>query len=361
MKRILVICNTYYQLIVVMQMAREIWNEDETDVVISNQSSGAFATCSNLRKTDVFHTVFWRENARICRPNSGVFRTLEKMKDIIIGIGDKEITTNHYDELVFYNPDIFTYGLYAKLKKNNEKLICSRFEEGILSYEDAEFLQNSRLDICNKIRKYIGKSTLEDDTENYYCFYPEFYKGKLNPIAVPKIADYRAIGKILQKLFNVRPENLVIKEKYIFFTSVYDFEGGEPIGEFELVQKVAEIVGKDNLIVKTHPRDVRDVFKNSGLHVYNNSEIPWEAIQLNNDFSSKVLMTVNSGSIVGANMMTEKKAKAFFLYKCCNYEVNPSAVGTSQMIDRFVKEVADENIKSVGSLDEFKLMIGKTD
>lgn len=361
MEKKLVVCNTYFQLIVAIQLVETIWKKDNVEIIISDQSNNAVTVYSNLTQMNMFGAVYWVENKKLCKPTSNLLNKLIKTKYITLGVSITEITNQKYDELVFYNSDIFTYGLYARLKKNNENLICSRFEEGILSYEDAEFLQNSRLNICNKIRKTMGKSSLDEDTKNFYCFYPEFYKGKLNSMEVPKITDYRSIGGILQKLFNVRPEDLVVKEKYIFFTSVYDFEGGEPIGEFELVQKIAKIVGKDNLIVKTHPRDTRDIFKNAGIHVYNHSEIPWEAIQLNNDFSSKVLMTVNSGSIVGANMMTEKRASAIFLYKCCNYKINPSAVGTSQMIDRFVKEVADENIKSVGSLDEFKLMIGKTD
>lgn len=359
MKRILVICNTYYQLIVAIQIAETLWNKSEVDIVISDQSKGAFNVYFNLKKIDIFHKVYWRENTTLCQQGSHYLRTLVKMKKIILGCRDAEITAQHYDELVYYNPDTFTYGIYDRLKKKNRELVCSRYEEGILSYEDSEFLQNSRLNVCNIIRKKIGKPIMDENTKNFYCFYPEFYKGKLIPVTIPRIFDYRAIGAILQKLFNVDSEALIINEKYIFFTSVYDFEGGEPIGEAELVREVAEIVGVENLIIKTHPRDNRDIFKNSGLHIYKYSEIPWEAVQLNNDFSSKVLMTVNSGSVVGANMMMEKKAKALFLYKCCNYKVNQSAVGTSLMIDRFISEIGDENIKSVESLEELKRIVGK--
>lgn len=337
-----------------MQMAETIMDNDDVDIVISDQSNDAHRVYSNLNRVNLFHTVYWRANSAICRPESNIFKTLEKIKCIVFGLDDAEIINNQYDELVYYNADVYIYGIYDKLKLKNKNLICSRYEEGILSYEDSKFLKNSRLNICNTIRWQMKKTTLDEETQNFYCFYPEFYKGNLTPIAVPKIADCRVIGNKLKELFDVDDEKLIINEKYIFFTSVYDFEGGAPIGETELVQQVAEIVGKENLIVKTHPRDMRNVFKKLGIHVYEHSEIPWEAIQLNNNFSSKVLLTVNSGSVIGANMITEKKAEAMFLYKCCNYQVNLAAVETSQTIDRFISEFSLEGIKAVESLDELK-------
>ena len=359
MKKRLIICNTYYQLIVAMQLNETLWDKDEVDVVISDQSNGSYNVYTTLVELNIFNKVHWKENSAICRVGTNFYKTLKKMCYIAFGLNDSFITNNCYDELVYYNADVYTYGIYDKLKKNNANLVCSRYEEGILSYEDSEFLTKSRLNFSKKIRKSIQKSILDEDTKTFYCFYPEFYKGNLLQIAVPKITDYRIIGERLKKIFNVDDEKLKIREKYIFFTSVYDFEGGEPIGETELVQKIAEIVGKDNLIVKTHPRDVRDAFKQSGIRVYEHSEIPWEAIQLNNDFSSKVLLTVNSGSVIGANMMIEKKAPALFLYKCCNYKVNPAAIATSQMIDRFVSELKDVNVRSIESLEEFRTIIGK--
>ena len=358
MKKRLIICNTYYQLIVAMQLNETWWDKDEVDVVISDQSNGSYNVYRNLNKLNIFHRVYWKENAAMCRVGTGFFKTLEKMRYITFGLKDRNFTDFHYDELVFYNADVYTYGIYDRLKKNNPNLVCSRYEEGILSYEDSGFLSKSRLNVSNKARKIVGKPTLDEDTKSFYCLYPEFYKGNLQPIAVPKITDYRIIGGQLRKIFNVDAKKLEIKEKYIFFTSVYDFEGGDPIGETELVQQVASTVGKDNLIVKKHPRDSRTVFKELGIHIYEHSEIPWEAIQLNNDFSSKILLTVNSGSVIGANMMIEKNAPALFLYKCCNYKVNPAAIATSQMIDRFVSEMADENIKSIESIEKLTTIIG---
>ncbi|HEG1241807.1 TPA: hypothetical protein SCN02_002979, partial [Enterococcus faecium] len=82
-------------------------------------------------------------------------------------------------------------------------------------------------------------------------------------IQIPLVTAGSRTALQLSDIFN--PMIDIYKEKkYIFFTSVYDFEGGEPVGEYELVCKIADLVGKDNLIVKTHPRDVRTIYKDNG-------------------------------------------------------------------------------------------------
>lgn len=123
-----------------------------------------------------------------------------------------------------------------------------------------------------------------------------------------------------------------------FFTSVYDFEGGNPIGEYELVCKVAKLVGIDNLLVKTHPRDSRTIYKDHGFNVDVNSSIPWEAIQLSGDFSDKVFLTINSGSVLSGSTMSEKPVKTFYMYKLCDIKENKSCQKNAQDIEALLCE-----------------------
>lgn len=138
-------------------------------------------------------------------------------------------------------------------------------------------------------------------------------------------------ARILGKIF--RPDTSGYTQKYIFFTSVYDFEGGEPIGEYELVLKVANLVGKDNLLIKIHPRDLRTIYSDNGFNVDKNSLIPWEAIQLSSDFSDKVFLTINSGSVLSGSTMSEKPVKTFYMYKLCNIKENRSCQKNAQDIE----------------------------
>lgn len=72
-------------------------------------------------------------------------------------------------------------------------------------------------------------------------------------------------------------------------------------------------MGKDNLIVKTHPRDTRDVYTKNGIKIMKDSNAPWEVIQLNMGESDSVLLTVNSGAFISIMaLMENKRVKGFF-------------------------------------------------
>ena len=125
---------------------------------------------------------------------------------------------------------------------------------------------------------------------------------------------------------------------------MYDFEGGEPIGEYQLVEKIAELVGKDNILIKIHPRDLRSVYSDNGFKVDRNSNIPWEAIQLSGDFSDKVFLTATSGSVLAGSFMAERAVKTYFLCDLCNLDQNPSAQNSVINIKELLE---NESLKAV--------------
>ncbi len=362
MKSALIIINTYSQLLTAIQIKKYFFNTEDVDVIITDQTKNTKSIAGKLSDINYFNKVLWIQNCDVCSERRNILNKIYSWFYVLFGWKVKEITTKTYDELLFFNPDIFVHGVYSMLKKNNSKLVCSRYEEGILSYTDSRFLNDSRLNYANIIRSMFGKSCLESDTKQFYCFYPNFYKGVLKTVEIPQISENKYfIGKLLAEIFGINDNDLCINEKYIFFTSVFDFEGSNPIGEYELVKKVAEIVGRDNLIIKTHPRDKRTVYIDSGLKIYKNSFIPWEAIQLNNDFSDKVLLTVNSSSVLTVNMMVKKKARALFLYKCCHYEVNDEAIELARYLENLLGRLEADSTLIMENLTDFENYVSKGD
>ena len=233
-------------------------------------------------------------------------------------------------------------GIYAVLEKRNKNIKCSRFEEGIVSYnnkfnEQGNVHYTKRIDYALKLRDRLGKQNLINNCYHFYCFFPKYYKGTYQAICIPEIKDDDIIRNQLAQIFEVTG-NDYISEKYIFFTSVYDFEGGDPIGEFQVVKRVAEIVGNENLIVKTHPRDIRTVYQKNNIKVAKASSVPWEALQLRFGYQDKVLLTVTSGAIISTNLMVSIPIKSFFLFDECNINVNPAAVNTVETLRKLMHD-----------------------
>ena len=109
------------------------------------------------------------------------------------------------------------------------------------------------------------------------------------------------------------------------------------MGELEIGKRIASIVGYENLLVKVHPRDNPERFRSQGFHVAADSGLPWEAIQLCNDFSDKVFITVLSGSVIGLNTILEHPIKVFVLFPLVNIERNELA----KVLSTYLLELMD--------------------
>lgn len=362
-KKILIIANTYYQLIVAIQMKLCNFKNDYVTLLLSDHSKGAKNIQKRLKNCHIFDDCYYIETKDFFLKRT----LLDKFEDFVnisFGLNNRfthnvnKIESEYYDELVFFN---FTYsidGLFSMLYRNNRNLKLSLFEEGFLSYKTRlDF--NYKRKIIKFVRHLRNQQDVSDVLHNFYCFYPQLYHGKLTPIKVPVITVGDDCSKLLSEIFNISQKELNYQQRYIFFTSVYDFEGGEPIGEYKLVEKVAEVVGKENLLIKTHPRDVRTIYENNGFIVDKNSSIPWEPIQISGDFSDKVFMTATSGSVLAGSFMSEKPTKTFYMYRLCDISKNESAKHTAKQIynllqDQSVKSVLNK-VKIIDTLEEISV------
>lgn len=338
MKKILCVCNTYFQLIEAIQLKNVLFSKDSVTIVFSDFSRHAGQIIELLSTLNAFNGCYlWqcmrKMNLQSSDPKKNLSVTIKEIvgKD---GYGNP-FESDFYDELIYYNQFDNLKVVFAELYEKNPQIKVSRFEEGIFSYADGEYLAKKDK-IVNPLRKALGKRTLLECQKNFYCFYPELYKGHLEPVQIPKIESDGKTAQILSRLFDT--STAIYPQKYIFFSSVFDFEGGAPVGELNVIKQVAALVGNENLIVKVHPRDSIERFASAGLNVDKNSAIPWEAIQLGRDFSNHVFLTVNSGSVLSVSMLQEKKPKIHFLYKLCDLSGNPSAVANTKKISEILSE-----------------------
>ena len=307
MRKILCVCNTYFQLIEAIQLKNVLFSKDSVTVAFSNLSRNAGQIIDRLSTLKVFNSCYlWQCREQMNLQSSNRKENLSVTIKEIVGNGGfgNPFESDFYDDLIYYNQFDNLKVVFAELYEKNPQIIVSRFEEGIFSYADGEYLAKKDK-IVNPLRKILGKKTLLECQHNFYCFYPELYKGHLNPVQIP---------------------------------SVFDFEGGAPVGELNVIKQVAALIGNENLIVKVHPRDSIDRFVSAGLNVDNNSAIPWEAIQLGRDFSDHIFLTVNSGSVLSVSMLQEKKPKIHFLYKLCDLCGNPAASVNTRKISEILSE-----------------------
>lgn len=356
MKRILIVANTYYQVIMAVQLKNTLFVNDSVVLLISDHSKNTKSISGKLDNIGVFESVKFIESLDVLKKRTICdkvrdyfqisFMKNNRYKYYLDGI-ENEI----YDEILCYNYGIDIYGLFSYLSYYNNNLRVSFYEESILSYNFSLDKLNKNMSFISKIRKVLKKLDIMNRMSSFYCFYPDLYRGMLDAIEVPNISKKGRTSEILRTIFEL--DNNKYKEKYIFFTSVYDFEGGNPIKEYELCEGIAELVGKENLIIKIHPRDRRSIYEDNGFKVDRNSTVPWEAIQLSGDFENNVFLTATSSSALAGSLMSEEPIETYYLYNCCDIAGNSSAIKTVKDIESLLTtETMRDTLRSITIVKE---------
>jgi hypothetical protein len=178
------------------------------------------------------------------------------------------------------------------------------------------------------VRRYIyRKKYLHDYAHELYLFHPAnikwHFEGKC--LEIPKIdCDDLKFRNICNWVFRYDDICDSYDRKYIFMEESYFVEGLK-INDVELVEQIAARVGKENIMIKIHPRNPVNRFKQAGFKTNENMSIPWELIVMNTgDISDKILITIASSSVMTPILLFGKKVHVYSLYNLINEDVKKS-------------------------------------
>lgn len=320
---ILFLCNTYMQLIAAIQIRRKMFVDASADLLLSNHSVNTEKVASRLKKMNMF------DNVKIINSKEFIYQQ-NKAQDILdvirlsFNIGEKYhdflINKNcSYDKIFYFNYDLLLYTVIDECRKNGKNPIFCRFEEGIHTYQSMLVHEcdanGNRVRIINRIRTLLRKQCISEITAEYYVFFDGLFPDcdkKVHKIPLIDRNDQELV-RILNYCFDYCPEEDIYEKKYIFFGASRAIDGHET-NETQIVLKIADMVGKDNLLVKMHPRDTRNVYEDHGITVSRVSSVPWEVIQMNHDFSKHIFITMSSGSVISGCALLDDEVETYLLY-----------------------------------------------
>ena len=336
-------CNTNYQLIVAMQIVISL--KKDASIIVTNSIKNWKEIISNLKETGLFERVAYFDV-------KSKHNSFELIKRCVYGYVPEEIKNCVFDEFVGFNFDIASHMVYAFFYDKNKNIVVRKMEEGLMSLNTPE-TSCRVIEVSTQIRHVLHKQNLRCSISDIYCFLPGVNTSDIPSIQIPLINRKSKIKDYLNTVF-CKNRNFEYKEKYIFLSCIYDIEGGEAIGEFELAKAIADKVGRNNLLIKVHPRDDKEKYISSGLKVDENSSVPFEVIQINNDFSDKILITTLSGSVLNFNSVLETVPISYYGYKLCSLKGNSMASHYKEVIEQYVSnsELGLRNIKILESIEE---------
>lgn len=327
MPRILVICNTPFQFVVAAHVLSLYYEKYEVDIVISNQFRDSERVVENARNSGLFHNVYYIRNAANKRGNR-LKRFADFIRRIIVSVHvASKIGRIHYDDVLFSNIQVFTKILISKLRKKNPVCRIHIAEEGLGTYSKLYGASDAPTTLY---RKYIDRQGVFAKLSTLYLFHPQFLSWEFSAEKICKLpllsSENTPFMNMLNTLFNYDECKDNYDKKVIFFEESYYVEG-EHVPDIQIVEQIAQKTSKDNVMIKVHPRNPINRFKQLGYKTNTDSFIPWELIVLNQDMRDKIFVTIASGAAINPYLYIGLPIRSYSLLNCL--EQRPGIMKTS--------------------------------
>ena len=329
----LIICNNVYQILVALWIVHTSDRSESWDAIVSDHMNNSERVAQRMRECSLFENVYHVRTLAliknqvshdvITRIVNAVFpmRELREYGDI----------SPVYSDVYFANFDNFSQVLYNALIHKNSDLKLHVFEEGLASYSSfARYyteLNGYYGERNSGIRKYLHKYVyrtrlIPGNLSEFLAFNPQLIQWdpecRIREMEKIDCQDL-AFRKIVNGVFSFDPSVQEYDKKYIFFEESFFAEGSE-VNDVELIEQLAQRVGKENMMVKIHPRNPVNRFKQRGYKTNRNTAIPWEVVVMNaDDISDKILVTVASSCILNPIIVFGKNVRAYSLYDCIDH------------------------------------------
>ena len=313
MKKALMVSNTIYQLFVLTKLAYD-YKELECDLIISNQTKGQKDLYERLINCGVFRNVYYVETLDFAwLKKDTLYNKLNyNMKEFLHSKFIRSLYKTEKYDIVFVNniDSNYTKLLIDISKRYNQLSEIYLFEDGLINYTE-DFVK-----MLNSVSENLVK-----EINGIYLFNPDnvFTEDKLKTYKINKINKNDIKFKdLVNYIYDYKGCSDKYEEKIIFLEDSILGDGFKEFNDEELLDQISNVLGKENIFVKRHPRNKNDRFRAKGYKTNDILNIPWEVILLNNDFNNKLLITVCSGSMFTPSTVFNDNIKGIFLTKLVN-------------------------------------------
>lgn len=313
----LMICETPFQLMTILTVMETLKKEDSTDLIIVDRFSDYKNVAESIRRKNIFSNVYI---AKLGNINSKIQYTVSVLSSRYMMSCCELKIKDEYGA-------IYVRTCYSDLN-NAIAYICKSakiiiFDEGYSTYTSDMHDAYKRFSYFHKIiwnaSKKIHKNKSLESRANSILLYDSRLCVFDIPYEIMKIEVNEQIKKnvfeILRSVFNtVKARGDYKDKKYIFFEECFAEDFGNN-GDEKIIQQIADIVGKDNIIIKLHPRDKTDRFKKLGFFTNKDLSIPAEVLISEFIEDKKVFITFSSGSVLNYKFFRDENIKTILLYK----------------------------------------------
>lgn len=346
--KVLFATDSVFQLIIAVNLRLTVYKDADADIIIYNSTNNADTYCENLKKTGIFSRCWCAKTPLTYCGNS--YSTKEKLPKYFIYLKSllwpeaciKKIlgeSLAYYDHFIFNGTGALPDCIFNVCQSFNPAIKCFRIEDGYVSYTE-EYGK-----IKGKLRERLerlaagasNRKYLSDNVYGYYLTAPELvcFEYPYPVLPTPKFSRVNTqLVEILNRTFGYTGVEDDYHEKYIFFECGDAFFNNNN-EDVAYVQRLAELVGGENILVKLHPRSKVNRFADLGIHTAHSSTVPWELIQLNNRFEGKVFVTTKSSAVLSSKVYFDDNCDAVLVYKGIKSEQIGAGEAFEKSIEKF--------------------------
>lgn len=372
MRNVIFGVDSLFQFIVATNLRTTVYKDDEVDVIIYSSTLAAKSLFEKVRNKKIYNNVYFADTSLArCGKNYSFWEKFPKYfvyiatlifpKFILSKIIGCELDKG-YDEFIFNGFGALPECIFNTCYKYNKDIKCKRIEDAYPSYFT---VYNSQKNIIRKALEYISKllfnrKDIDQYVDGYYFSEPEMVMADFPypVIPAPKFGrQNHEFVELLNGIFDYNAGTKSDKRIYLFEDGRLFFDGSEE--EVDLVKDMISYLPKEQIAIKMHPRRKVDRFKNLGVESMKASKVPWEVIQLNQDYSGCVFMTVTSSAVFSSDIYFGDKCYKILLYKCL--KTPPSSIDAKfeAYVQKYKERFGSDYLFIPESYDELKSILMK--
>ena len=245
--------------------------------------------------------------------------------------------------------------LYHQCVLKGKKPDVIQYDEGLRSYS----MDFKKSDNRPFFMGEYGKNNFCNAINGMYLYRPEVYSVDEYDYELYKLPNPYENTILKEKLTYIFGNEPMPEERFIYFEDFF-FTDRHVTNDMELFKEIARIVGKDNIVVKTHPRDDYDRFAPMGYKTIGKSNTPWECQLLNSTVEKKILISVTSTAILTPYIIFNKNINVVSLEKLYKWEVPlHTDEGFQKCLDRIKKNMNENGVylHMPSSLEELRELL----
>ena len=347
--RNLIICNSVYQILVALWLKHTRLRNEYVDLIVSDHMNNGTMLAERLEQCGLFEHVYYAQTLDFAK-----FKIhLSRASRIGINIAPQRALStfvnlsSDYSSLYVANVDYFAQLAFHALSRRNKEIQLLIFEDGLFTYSglyEKDYI-NTAIPVTSIPKQLLHSflyhtRTIYGNVAKLLLFHPEdlMWKPDFPVEALEKINSADVMFRdICNYVFSYKECPDCYDRKYIFLEESFYAEGAA-INDCEVIEKISERVGRENIMIKIHPRNPENRFSKLGYKTNINTSIPWEVVIMNmDDISEKILLTISSSSILNPILIFGKTIRAYSLYNCIDHENCHSRLLSGEMWDAALK------------------------